>query len=485
MDYLSHELSRNGERLLDRLVAAVRDFPTPTNVVETKRVLPGIREWVCALLTPITKLLRKSVAWEWGDPQNAAFEKVKAILTAKPLLDYPDFRLPFRVVTDASKVGLGQGQRVQPISFVSKVNCETESMYGITELECFTVVWAIKLFCPCLYGRRFEISTDHTTLKWLMTSTNLTGKLHRWALTLQEFDFEVHYRPGSMNVVADALSSALVTATVRAAVGQRRRGRWKMTERGAIREDTVNERAVVESPQFWKGLQVLREESYQQSIKTCAQSGKNATKPLTRAAKRLMELASRVSEEAAQDNEETAVNDEASNASPIMELTHNNCDFHGTPTQEQDNGDAVTKMPESTSTAVSIIPTRANPRKAVTWADGWTGAEVPDGVGVYAEQHEQPITRTSMPGVGRNKGETMLTTASDDTTDTDQRRAVQIVAVRQRREREPTLQLTDDEIIEEQRKSGMVQWMLEVGRHQGIAVGKVHGLVVVEMANRR
>ncbi|OWZ05060.1 Gag-pol fusion protein [Phytophthora megakarya] len=91
--YLGHELSSNGVRPLDRLVAAVRDFPTPTNAVETKRFahLAGYyRIFVSgfgALLAPITKLLSKS----WGDSQNAAFEKVKAILTTKPLLAYPDF----------------------------------------------------------------------------------------------------------------------------------------------------------------------------------------------------------------------------------------------------------------------------------------------------------------------------------------------------------------------------------------------------------
>ncbi|OWZ05061.1 DNA/RNA polymerase [Phytophthora megakarya] len=290
----------------------------------------------------------------------------------------------------------------QPISFASKVNSETDSKYGITELECFV------LFRRYLYGRRFEIITDHAALKWLMTSTNLTGKLHQWALTLQEFDFEVHYRPGSTNVVADALSRAPVAATGDADEDGERRQHGELF--GKI---LSTKRAVVE--------------------------------PLPRAAKRPMYVASRVSEEAAQDNEETAANDEASIAGTIVELTHNNSDFHVTPTREQDNGGAVITMPESTSTAVSIMPTtRAKPRKAVTWADGWARAEVPDGVVDNAEQHEQPTTRTSMPGVGRNKGGTMLTTASDDTTDTDQRRAVQIVAVRQRREREPTLQLTDD-----------------------------------------
>ncbi|KAE9166453.1 hypothetical protein PF004_g29154 [Phytophthora fragariae] len=124
-----------------------------------------------------------------------------------------------------------RGEGWQPVAYASKVNSTTEATYGITELECLAVVWAIKLFRPYLYGRRFTIITDHSALKWLMTSPNLTGKLHRWALTLQELDFDVQYRPGATNVVADALSRAPTTASVLAAMGKRRRARKRQATR--------------------------------------------------------------------------------------------------------------------------------------------------------------------------------------------------------------------------------------------------------------
>ncbi|KAE9065509.1 hypothetical protein PF010_g28169 [Phytophthora fragariae] len=124
-----------------------------------------------------------------------------------------------------------RGEGWQPVAYASKVNSTTEANYGITELECLAVVRAIKLFRPYLYGRRFTIITDHSALKWLMTSPNLTGKLHRWALTLQELDFDVQYRPGATNVVADALSRAPTTASVLAAMGKRRRARKRQATR--------------------------------------------------------------------------------------------------------------------------------------------------------------------------------------------------------------------------------------------------------------
>ncbi|GMF54412.1 unnamed protein product [Phytophthora fragariaefolia] len=90
-----------------------------------------------------------------------------------------------------------------PVAFASKVNSDAAANYPITELECLAVVWTVKLFRPYLYGRTFEIITDHAAVKWLMTRPNLAG---RRSLTLHEYEFEIVYRPGTTNVVADALS---------------------------------------------------------------------------------------------------------------------------------------------------------------------------------------------------------------------------------------------------------------------------------------
>jgi hypothetical protein len=52
----------------------------------------------------------------------------------------------------------------------------------------------------------FTLVTDHQPLRWLMESDKLTGKLARWVLLLQEYDFEVVYRAGITNLDADGLS---------------------------------------------------------------------------------------------------------------------------------------------------------------------------------------------------------------------------------------------------------------------------------------
>ena len=226
IEYLGHELRADGVRPVDRLVTSVSEFPRPTDATAVKRFahLAGYyRRFVAGFgerMAPLTKLLRKCEPWRWGAEQEQAFTWIKAKLSTKPVLVYPDFRLPFVLATDASLVGVGaalmqdQGQGLQPVAFASSANTPAQAKYGISELECLGVVWAVKTFRPYLYGRKFTIITDHSALKWLMTHKNPSGRLHRWALSLQEFDFVMVHRPGKENVVPDALSRAPVRQVV-------------------------------------------------------------------------------------------------------------------------------------------------------------------------------------------------------------------------------------------------------------------------------
>ncbi|GMF33022.1 unnamed protein product [Phytophthora fragariaefolia] len=224
MEYLGHDLTPDGIQPTDRLIKAILDFPRPEDDMQVRRfvALAGYyRRFVPdfgAKMSPLTSLLRKGTEWTWGAPQEEASAWAKAWLSQKPVLIYPDYRLLFKLTTDASKTGLGavlsqdQGHGDQPIAYASKVNSPTVSKYGISELERLAVVWTIRLFRPHLYGRGFTIVTDHIALKWLMTTKEPAGRLHRWSLTLQEYGFEIQYRPGKENHVADALSRGPVPA---------------------------------------------------------------------------------------------------------------------------------------------------------------------------------------------------------------------------------------------------------------------------------
>ncbi|GMF45695.1 unnamed protein product [Phytophthora fragariaefolia] len=130
-EYLGHALSSDGVRPLERLVSAARQFPQPRDEIEVKRLahLVGYyRRFIenfGSVMAPMTKLLRKSLDWDWPEAQQMAFEHVKMMLTTQPLQIYPDFNLPFRVVTDVSTIGLGacltqdRGDGRQPVASAS------------------------------------------------------------------------------------------------------------------------------------------------------------------------------------------------------------------------------------------------------------------------------------------------------------------------------------------------------------------------------
>lgn len=82
--------------------------------------------------------------------------------------------------------------------------------YSVTEQECLAEILSLKKFRGYVEGMKFTIVTDHASLKWLMTQKDLAGRLPRWSLKLQPFDFTIEHRKGSANVVPDALSRAFV-----------------------------------------------------------------------------------------------------------------------------------------------------------------------------------------------------------------------------------------------------------------------------------
>lgn len=67
-------------------------------------------------------------------------------------------------------------------------------------------MWAVKQFRPYIYGRKFTVVTDHKLLTWLFNVTDPGARLVRWRLKLEEYDYDIVYKPGTLNTNADALS---------------------------------------------------------------------------------------------------------------------------------------------------------------------------------------------------------------------------------------------------------------------------------------
>ena len=79
---------------------------------------------------------------------------------------------------------VGKDGEEHPVCFASRSCNPAEQNYSSFEGECLAVVRATSLFRPYLFGNSFHLVTDHEPLKWIMTTTKLTGKLARWSLLL-------------------------------------------------------------------------------------------------------------------------------------------------------------------------------------------------------------------------------------------------------------------------------------------------------------
>ena len=90
--------------------------------------------------------------------------------------------------------------------YSSRKLTDVEHNYSTTEREALGMIYIVNEFQHYLLGRKFTFHMDHTALLYLVSKQSLTRKLARWMLPLQEFEFEIHLRPGTQHVVANYLS---------------------------------------------------------------------------------------------------------------------------------------------------------------------------------------------------------------------------------------------------------------------------------------
>ena len=95
---------------------------------------------------------------------------------------------------------------LHPVLYVSRKLTPPERNYAVIERECLAVVWSINKLTKYLAGAPFTLRTNHAPLKALNTKKLSNAKLTRWALSLQDYQFDIEPIPGSQNVLADALS---------------------------------------------------------------------------------------------------------------------------------------------------------------------------------------------------------------------------------------------------------------------------------------
>ena len=194
--YLGHRIGHGRVAVPEDRATAIAEFVKPTTKKGVRaflgtsgyyrRFIPDFGK----LAKPLTMLTRKAEPDQvhWTLEGEQAFNHIRELLCKSCALTIPTLSDDFRLHTDASGAGLGAVLSVvrsgeeYPVAYYSRQLQGAESNYSSTELECLAVVAAIRHFEVYLAGRRFELVTDHQTLKGLRTSRNHNRRLTRWSL---------------------------------------------------------------------------------------------------------------------------------------------------------------------------------------------------------------------------------------------------------------------------------------------------------------
>ncbi|KAF1334655.1 reverse transcriptase, partial [Globisporangium splendens] len=201
-------------------IKAINDWPVPTSQKDLRKFL-GLATYLhkysqnyAGIIRPFSPLLKKDVDWKWSDECQEAFVKVKHSLMEAPVLAIADHERPFYVVCDASDFAIGcalmhhdDADRERVICYQSRQLKPAEHNYPVHDKELLAMKYALTKFRAYLLGsKRFTVYTDHASLRTAVKSPHLSQRMARWLSFFAVYEFDVEYKPGRFNVIADVLS---------------------------------------------------------------------------------------------------------------------------------------------------------------------------------------------------------------------------------------------------------------------------------------
>ncbi|KZR98960.1 Uncharacterized protein APZ42_005382, partial [Daphnia magna] len=217
--FLGHCLTPEGLSPNEGKVAAIRALSSPVDLASLRSKLAFINYYrvyipdFSTIAAPLYALTKKDAKWEWGPAHEEAFQRLKDIVCAPDVvLRRYDETLPTTVYTDWSGVGIAavlaqhsaDGEHM--VACISRSLNQHERNYSSYQGEMLAAVWGVRSFRHYLHGIPFTVVTDHQPLKWLMSTPDLSGKHARWALIMQEFEFEIQHRAGKAHANVDVPS---------------------------------------------------------------------------------------------------------------------------------------------------------------------------------------------------------------------------------------------------------------------------------------
>jgi hypothetical protein len=213
VEYLGHLVGKDGIRVDPKKIEAMQDWSHP----KTLKSLWGFlgltgyyRKFIKnygKIAAPLMALLKKN-SFTWTLAAAQAFQTLKTAMCTTLVLALPDFTKTFVLECDASGKGINVVlmQEGRPLAFISKQLSEKNLGKPIYEKEMLAILHAVELWRPYLLGQRFQIKTDHQSLKYFLEQRISSQEQQKWVTKLFGYDYEIIYMRGKDNVVVDALS---------------------------------------------------------------------------------------------------------------------------------------------------------------------------------------------------------------------------------------------------------------------------------------
>ncbi|GFY08433.1 retrovirus-related Pol polyprotein from transposon 17.6 [Trichonephila clavipes] len=198
IEFLGHIVESGTIKPSPTKTLAVRKFPEPTTIKQVQSFL-GLtgyfRKYIkdySKIAKPLSDLTRKEnlFVFFFGIQQKEAFEKLKKIMSEGPILHLYKYGRKTELHTDACKQGYGaillqEAQKME--SYIPFTTCRKRQIQQKKR-------------------QHFKIVTDCSAFQKTMQKKELITRIARWALQLEEFDYEIEHRAGSRMKHVDALS---------------------------------------------------------------------------------------------------------------------------------------------------------------------------------------------------------------------------------------------------------------------------------------
>lgn len=163
IDYLGHVISKQGVEMDQAKIEAITRLPIPKIIKELRGFLGLIgyyKRFIKGhgiLSKLLTKLLKKN-KFSWNSASTTTFDKLRRMMTTKPLLALPNFEVEFVVETNACEgVGDVLMQQGSPLAYMSNALSRKHKLLSIYKKEMLTIVLALQKWRPYLLGRHFKI----------------------------------------------------------------------------------------------------------------------------------------------------------------------------------------------------------------------------------------------------------------------------------------------------------------------------------------